>query len=141
MSLNATSIAQGSGDQPETIDENDRIIAYTQSLREKAVVSVMMNDGGVPKDKDDRTFFASMLDGMSKTALAGKKIKADAQQAKSQTALTMAIVAATQASSSARPPRRRNPAAQLVDDKAIVVVPGQTDRGTFPVLTSTISGS
>jgi len=69
----------------------DQVLAYTQSKR-RAIVEEITKEGAIPKDRSEATLLIQALDGMDRSALTQKRIKAD-EKASDAMAGSAAIVA------------------------------------------------
>lgn len=123
-----------------TLDENDRIIASMNQLREN-FISQLVSNGKAPSDKDDRVFLLSLMDGATRSALASKKLKADKEAVVSQAQQVQNLVEAVRISQSHRSIGNRETltAERVVPKLEPTVVPGHMDRGTIPINTTLLN--
>lgn len=132
-------VAPQAGAGEQKIDENDRIINSMQTMREKFIGQLAVN-GKLPSDKEDRQVLLSLMDGATRTALAGKKIKADEKATVSQAQMVANLAEAVRIARSNASAALRSGGAPVreVPKREVHLVPGHTDTGDFPVSTSAI---
>lgn len=122
----------------EDTDENDRLIEFSQRVREKFVKAIV-GDGEIkiPKDKEEREFLLAALKDMSGTAIGVKRIKSTEKQAQSQEALAIAIAQSTADVLRQRPVLPTGGVREVVEVE-VAEVPGLTHIGTQPINTADI---
>lgn len=123
----------------EDTDENDRLIEYSQRVREKFIQAIVGGEGElkIPKDKEEREFLLAALKDMSGTAIGVKRIKSTEKQAQSQEALAIAIAQSTADVLRQRPVLPTGGVREVVEVE-VVEVPGLTHIGTQPINTADI---
>jgi len=140
MSENQSLITDTEDQEAPKLDDNDRIIASMNTLREK-FISDLVKDGKAPGDKDDRAFLLSLMDGATRSALASKKLKLDKEAVVSQAQQVQNLVEAVRMAQSHRSTANRESlvAERVVPKLEPTVVPGHMDRGTLPINTTALS--
>jgi hypothetical protein len=140
MSENQSLITDTEDQDAPKLDDNDRIIASMNTLREK-FISDLVKDGKAPGDKDDRAFLLSLMDGATRSALASKKLKLDKEAVVSQAQQVQNLVEAVRMAQSHRSTANRESlvAERVVPKLEPTVVPGHMDRGTLPINTTALS--
>lgn len=123
------------------LDDNDRIIASMNTLREKFISDLIGKELKAPGDKDDRAFLLSLMDGATRSALSSKKLKLDKETLVSQAQQVQNLVEAVRMSQSHRSSTSRE---SLVAERVVPkldpqVVPGHMDRGTLPINTTLLA--
>lgn len=141
MSDITAATTQAGGADVESIDENERIIRSTQAMREKFITELTPG-GKLPSAPEDRSMLLSLMDGATKFAIAGKKIKSDEKVAMSQQQMVTNLVEASRSMRARQSAELRKNGGQRVLDvpaREVRLVEGHTDIGTKPVSTAAVS--
>lgn len=138
MSDNQNTIPQGATGAPPAKDANDEIIDLVQSVRVKAIKE--LTEKGLPQatQKEEREFLQSMLQGAASTAVAMKRIKAEENATMSNLAVAQAVAKAVAQARVLRNQQKPSKQDQTVAQIPVKLVPGQTDVGAIPVMSSSI---
>lgn len=136
-----TAIPEG-GEEIESPDINDTDIKSMQDLRKKFIGQLAPN-GQFPTDVENRNALLSLMKATTSSAVAMKKIKADAKavMSQAQTVKNLAEIVRIQSSQAAAANRTRRQAQLDVPTLKVSLVPGQTDVGCIPVSTAAIMNS
>lgn len=129
------------GTGTEIEDVNDKNIREIQELR-RSFIRQVAKEGNVPNDPEDRQFLIAMMNQTTSTAIAGKRIKADEKNTKSNAEMVQnlaEVIRIASANASASHRKKMIASNRDVPEMPVSLVEGHTDIGFHPISTAGVA--